>query len=469
MNIRLIFSTLLLCNILISPSEAVELKEGRAIRDAEIERVLKSFLRPLFKVANLNPDNINLILVYDTDVNAAATLENTVVVNTGFLLEAESAAEVIGVLAHETAHIADGHIITQIGAAENAQIQSLIGTLLGVVIGVAVQSPELALGSMIVNQEMAKGMFLKHTRVQEGAADQGALAYLDKLGWSAEGLYTFMQKLIKHDPRTSRDDIYQYTHPLTTERVATFQDHLSKGRGRGGPLPQSFEIAFQRAKAKIEAFTLPRQQLLNKYKGDTPIDRYVLAVASFRNSEFDQALKGVNELIAMSPKDPDYWDLKGEILFESGKPSEAISAYKKAIEYDPNSPLLRALYAQAILESNNSALYPEAEQELLRASKDEPYSPFYWHLLAIAYGKQEDMGMASLALAERNLLEGSFNDATGQAKRALNYLDEGAPQRLRAEDIMSEVERLKKLTGQSQSFVGGSELSYEKPSGFFKR
>lgn len=445
MKIRLTTLILFLFFAICKPSLAADLKEGHAIRDAEIERVLKSFIKPLFKVAGLNPEKLNLILVYDSEINAAATLDNTIIVNTGFLLEADSASEVIGVFAHETAHIADGHMIRTIDAVENAQMQTLLGTLLGGIVGLAAGQPDLAVGMILGNMEMAKGIYLKHSRVQEGAADQGALRYLDKLGWSADGLLTFMRKLQVHDPRRLSDDIYLYTHPLTQERVAAFLHHVRQGQGNGGPVPAQFDKGFQRAKAKIEAFTLTSQQLKLKYKGNTPLDRYVRAVSAFRSSDFKDALVGIDSLIAESPSDADYWDLKGQILFESGQVHKSVSAYEKAVKLDPNSPLLRELWAQAMLESGEQSYYSKAEQELLRAAKEEPYSPFVWHLLAIAYGKQEKIGQSSLALAERYLLEGKLDDSANQAKRAKHYLAEGDPLNLRADDILNEVKRVKKL------------------------
>ncbi len=445
MKIKLTFLILFLFFTICKPSLAVDLKEGHAIRDAEIERVLKSFIEPLFNVAGLNPDKLNLILVYDSEVNAAATLDNTIIVNTGFLLEADSASEVIGVFAHETAHIADGHMIRTVDAIENAQMQTLLGTLLGGVVGLAAGQPDLAVGMILGNMEMAKGIFLKHSRVQEGAADQGALRYLDKLGWSANGLLSFMRKLQAYDPRRLSDDIYLYTHPLTQERVAAFLHHVQQGKGKGGPVPAKFEKDFQRAKAKIEGFTLTSQQLKVKYKGSAPLDRYVRAVSAFCSSDFKEALTGIDLLIAESPNDADYWDLKGQILFESGQIHEAVKSYEKAVKLDPKSPLLRELWAQAMLESGDPSYYPKAEQELLRAAKEEPYSPFVWHLLAIVYGKQERMGHSALALAERYLLEGKFDDSANQAKRAKHYLSEGDPLKLRADDILNEVKRVKKL------------------------
>ena len=145
----------------------------------------------------------------------------------------DSASEVIGVFAHETAHIADGHMIRTVDAIENAQMQTLLGTLLGGVVGLAAGQPDLAVGMILGNMEMAKGIFLKHSRVQEGAADQGALRYLDKLGWSANGLLSFMRKLQAYDPRRLSDDIYLYTHPLTQERVAAFLHHVQQKRAVG--------------------------------------------------------------------------------------------------------------------------------------------------------------------------------------------------------------------------------------------
>src|ERR1700722_5275760 len=111
--------------------------EGTLIRDAEIEDVLKRMIHPLFKAAKLNPKSLHLYVINSTEINAFAMGGERIAINTGLLLKATSALQVMGVLAHETAHIAGNHIIRGMDAYEKALLQSLIGTLGSVIAGLA--------------------------------------------------------------------------------------------------------------------------------------------------------------------------------------------------------------------------------------------------------------------------------------------------------------------------------------------
>ena len=81
------------------------------IRDEEVERGLSFYLTPLFEQAGLEPKNMRIHLVRDDSINAFAVQGLHVFVHTGLLTKADNAQEVVAVLAHETGHIAGGHIV----------------------------------------------------------------------------------------------------------------------------------------------------------------------------------------------------------------------------------------------------------------------------------------------------------------------------------------------------------------------
>lgn len=440
MKKALILSLLLILEIF--PLSADTLKRGYSLRDAEIETVLKSYIGPLFQVAGLNPERLNLVLMSNPDVNAMATLDHTMVINTGLLMAADSAQEVIGVIAHETSHIADGHLLRGYEAMGDASTQMILGTALGGILAASTGSPDLFAATTLGGMQMAQEGLMSHSRSQEGSADQGGVAFLESLHWPSQGLLTFMEKLHKLYPMNAKDaPLYIRSHPLATDRIEALQHKISALKG--GKLPSNFEDNFQRIKIKIQAFMQSPQDTLRNHKGSTLIDRYARTIAYLKSSQFSEALGEIDGLLKDHPKDYAFWDLKGQILFESGKANEAAQAYATAVSLQPKNALLRQLYAQALVESSDPGALEKAEQELLRATSDEPFSSFAWHLLAVVYGKTERTGLAALALAEQNLLEGKFDVSEKQAKRALHFLGEDAQKSQRAKDILADIKRVK--------------------------
>src|SRR3989338_10058533 len=88
------------------------------------------------------------------------------------------------------------------------------------------------------------------------AADQGAVRFLDSLGYSSRGALEFMEILRKDDLLSEQYlDPYVQTHPLISERLDFFRSHLSKSPYAKANLPQGFEENFKRIQVKIAAFT----------------------------------------------------------------------------------------------------------------------------------------------------------------------------------------------------------------------
>lgn len=441
MQIRIILLSLFISTRLWASSAP---SEGALIRDAEIEDVLKSFTTPLFEAAKLNPKALHLYIINSQEVNAFAMGGTQMAVYTGLLLKANSALQVMGVLAHETAHIAGGHIIRGMDAYRQALLQQLIGTIGGLAIGLA--NPEAGMGVLMGSEEIAKRGFLKFTRTQEGAADQGATRFLDSLGYSSQGLLEFMEILRKEDFFSEQNiDPYVVTHPLKAERIDYFKAHLSKSAHAHSPLPSELEDNFKRVQVKIAAFTLNPVKILQRFSpSDTSLlARYGRAIAYFQNAQIEEALKEINSLLKDFPKDAFFWDLKGQILFESGKIKEAALAYETAVGLRPDIPLLRVSWAHALIESGDRNQLEKAFTELLRARTEEKDNPFTYRLLAVYYGKTEKTGLAALSLAEMALEVGDLKTAEQQAKRSLHFLKADATNQLRAKEILEEVKRLK--------------------------
>lgn len=449
--IHLIFIVCCTLHICISPlAFATSIpKEGTLIRDAEIEDVVKTYLTDLFKAAKLNPKQIELFIIHTNAVNAFAMAGNKIGINTGFLLKTKSASQLMGVLAHETAHIQDNHIIRGIDAIEKSLLQTLIGTIGGLGAVFAGQ-PDAGMAIILGSQELAKSHFLKFSRTQEGSADQGAARLLDSLGYSSRGLLEFLQMLHQDNFFLEQYvDPYAITHPLTSERIDFFKSHTQNSPHANAELPQNYEENFQKIKAKLTAFLQNPGKTLTTYKSSdtSEIARYSRAIAYLQSSQMKGALLEVNNLITEYPKNPFYWELKGQILFESGKSKDASMAFGESVKLRSDIPLLRVNYAHALLEIEGAdkAILDKALKELLRAKTEEPNNPLVYRLLAVCYGKQQNLGMAALSLAEMALAIEDLKMAEEQGKRSEQLLKNDPKNLSRAKDLLQEVKRLKKL------------------------
>ncbi|HAW33599.1 MAG TPA: peptidase, partial [Alphaproteobacteria bacterium] len=117
------------------------------VRDDEIERAVSFYLTPLFEKAGLDAKNLSVHLVRDDSINAFAAKGLHVFVHTGLLTRADNAQEIIAVLAHETGHIAGGHIVRMYENMKIARRSMLLSMILGAAAVAAGGGADAAVGA----------------------------------------------------------------------------------------------------------------------------------------------------------------------------------------------------------------------------------------------------------------------------------------------------------------------------------
>src|SRR5271169_2610377 len=109
-----------------------EEEKGLAIlRDTETEQLMRDYTRPVLRVAGLEKQNIQVTIINQPVFNAFVADGHRIFVNHGALLQSETPNQIIGVLAHETGHLAGGHLARLREQLAQAQTQMIIAMLLG--------------------------------------------------------------------------------------------------------------------------------------------------------------------------------------------------------------------------------------------------------------------------------------------------------------------------------------------------
>ena len=121
-------------------------------------------------------------------------------------------------------------------------------------------------------------------------------------------------------------------------------------------------------------------------------------------------------LLATSPHDPFFLELKGQILLEGGKPKEAIASLREATQRSGEAPMIAAMLGHALVATEDPKNFAEAKQILKVAVNRDNEDPFAWYQLGIIYDREGDQARASLATAERNNLQGNPKMALASAR-----------------------------------------------------
>ena len=411
------------------------------IRDAEIEETIRRYATPVFQAAGLSAERIDVYLIADDTLNAFVAGGMNMFLHTGLLRRAENPTQVMGVIAHEAGHISAGHLASRRQELQATTTQMITSMLLGLGTVAATGNPAAGTAVMSLGQSLSMADLLAYTRTQEGSADQAAITYMERAGYTPQGLVEFMRILEDQEVLlSSSQDPWMRTHPLTGERVSTLAaaaEQMSNRPDLRKEAPEDLQRLHARMQAKLAGFLQPTGKTLQEFPADSDAipDRYARAIAYYRVPELPKALELVNGLIEQKPEDPYFHELKGQMLFENGRIQEALPAYQKALDLAPEQPLIRMGLAEVQLQTNDRELTEQALANARRVVGTEPRNAFAWRLVGIAHGRLGDKGEAALALAEYAINRGDLRQAIGQAQRAQQILQKHSPGWLRAQDI----------------------------------
>ena len=436
------------------------------IRDAEIENIIRAYATPVFTVAGLNASDIGVHIINDPSLNAFVANGLNLYINTGTLLHADTPLQIIGVIAHETGHIAGGHLARIRDGMEGAMEQSIVAMVLGAaIVAAGGHAASAGAGVMSAGQQIGLRTALQYSREMESQADQAGCNFLERAGLSARGLMQFLEKVEGEellDP--SQQDPYVRTHPITSERVDFVRNFVAHQPHGNAKTPPQFWIMHRRMQAKLMGYLEPTRALQIYKPGrlvcvspetignpaesskisackDEDVQSvemagsYARAIAYSRQPDFPRAIGEIDGLLQKEPNDPYYLEEKGQILFDSGKVADSVPLYQRAVDILPNEPLLRVELAQAQIGTERTDVLPAAIDNLKRAKERDPQNGEAWRLLAIAYGRNGELGMAALSQAELESLRGQRAAARTFAERAQKSLKPGTAAWLRADDI----------------------------------
>lgn len=176
-------------------------------------------------------------VVQDDSINAFAVPGGHVYVHTGLIENADNAAELAGVMAHEISHVTARHSTEQISRQYGLSI------LAGLVLG---QNPgQLA---QIAAQIVAGGALARFSREAEEEADELGIRAMAAAGYNPIGMATMFEELLEHRRgEPGRVEQFFSTHPLTEDRLANARRRAQQLGERGTLDEPEFQEVRRRA------------------------------------------------------------------------------------------------------------------------------------------------------------------------------------------------------------------------------
>lgn len=433
------------------PAAHGQAKGPPVLRDTETEQLLREYTRPILRVAGLEKQNIQMVILNEASFNAFVADGRRIFVNYGAILQSETPNQIIGVLAHETGHLAGGHLSKLREQLATAQTQMIIAMLLGagaIAVG-STRGSNSAGNNGLANagaaaiagpQEMIRRTLLSYQRQQEENADRAGVKFLTATQQSPKGMYETFKRFTSESLFAARGaDPYLQSHPMPAERVAALQEFASSSPYWDKKDDPALQLRHDMVRAKISAFMERPETVYRRYPqtNDSLPARYARAISTYLHGDLRSALAQIDALIQVQPNNPYFYEVRGQALLESGKPAEAIAPLRKAVALSNNAPLIEMLLGQALVGTDNKAYTDDAVRILRAAVAREPEAPLGYTQLAMAYGRKGDYAEADLASAQAAYLRGDNKTARELATRAKTRFAVGTPGWVKADDIVA--------------------------------
>lgn len=399
------------------------------LRDAESENFLNQAVAPLFSAANVDKNSITILIANEKAINAFVTSGRIMVINAGLLCASSNSDVLYGVLAHETGHIANSHILRHSARDINSNLAlsslaSLGGFLIGGPVGLLAGLTGL---STIYTDSLA------YSRVYETEADNSAIKTLQASGRNLNGLYDvneYFYQFIKN----KNINPYLVTHPLSDERMMMISRSTAFSQGEFDTRRNlALEDQYLRVSAKMCNFLNMPQPIIKK--NTTSIEKnlqnnlkfYQIYGSIFRDIEdknIYQASNNLDNLLIQKPSDPYLLELKSDIHHLNGDIPNAAEYLRRAIKFLPynQSYLIQAKLAFYLtLDTNDVNKITNANEAIDITNKiiqKEPDNLQFIQLNSKAYHIAENIAMSKLREAEIQLALSNYKDAQRLANEA---------------------------------------------------
>jgi predicted Zn-dependent protease len=158
--------------------------------------------------------------ILDTEeVNALACPGGIIFITRGMLRKAQNEDQLAAILAHEVAHVNHKDGLASIQKSRWMEALSILGSETARKLGGAEMGKLVSLFEGSVD-DVAKTLLVNgYGREQEREADLGALAFLNRLGYSPYGLTDCLERMAREQTGGAKQGIFA-THPGMNERLA---------------------------------------------------------------------------------------------------------------------------------------------------------------------------------------------------------------------------------------------------------
>lgn len=295
-------------------SYLIQAEGGQYTADPGVDRYVAGVGEKLAAVSD-RPQLPYEFTVIDNNIpNAWALPGGKIAINIGLLTNLSNEAELAAVLAHEIVHSAARH------GAQAMQRSALLQTgMMGLSGAIDGSSYE---GAIMQGANIGLGLITtKYSRSAELEADKYGIKYMQKAGYDPQASVTLQEMFVRLDEQRDIDWMEGLfaTHPPSEERVVANQTSVDQYPQGGYIGEKEYKKAMKHLKKTATGYDAMERGYKFLYRNDS-------------HSALDQA----NIAINIEPAEGHFYNLQGKALIMQRRYKEALQAFDKAIDCNPN-------------------------------------------------------------------------------------------------------------------------------------
>lgn len=310
------------------------------VGDTYITDYVAKLVANVVKAKRPMPFRVKSAVIANPILNAFAIPGGYIYIFTGLIQEVRTESELIGVIAHELAHVSERHVASRLEKQQALSMLSTAGTLAGLFLGMAVGGSNAAQAGQAIAMGasgMATAAMLQYSQADEREADHVGMNSLVKAGYNPAGMPGTFEVMVKNrwfDTGRSQMPSYLSTHPGLNERITYLNDRIKR-------MPTVFterkddNTELERIQVLVRAKMSPAKTALaywnEKNRQDyKPMDYIGRGIALERLKDMDDARESYEQALHLDGEDPLVVREAGIFYFKIGEDTKAFKLLQKA-------------------------------------------------------------------------------------------------------------------------------------------
>ncbi len=418
---------------------------GAVITDPIDSQYINDLGQKLVASAKVGKRRFFFFFMADPTVNAFAGPGGYVAMNSGLMLATEKESELAAVMAHEIAHVTQGHIARKVADASKMKYTTLVGVLAGAALGAATGSGDAVQATIAATAAGTQQRMLNFSRQLEQEADRIGIITLLKTGFDPNSMPGFFQRLFQDERYNLQPIALLSSHPLTPDRIADAENRIAQ-YGEINKKPSSLDYYLIKERLRVQtardnhALEAYYQKILKKHQyQNQAAAEYGYALALQASAKYAEAYDRFSALVQQDPKQILYQLALADVLLDQHHTSEAVKILSEVAANVKGSYPVVVEYAYALLKDGQAK---QAVQVLNKYHLYYPEMPIPYGLLADAQAKSGSLAMAYQTRAKALVQMGRNKAALTQLEIALK-LPHNDPDTIAR--IKAQIEEIKKL------------------------